>query len=266
MLDQYAGPGHCSERDIFGELAEAMAARGKFILAYLPCELEANTTLHKALGWNTEPDTDQAVFQERYCKIIECWSKRYGKLLKGWWFDGCYTWPVYHQSKVNFEKYFAAARAGNPDALITFNDGCFCINNSKPFRGGFDYFAGEAVMLNKSTGCPIFGFDASKESASPEACIETSYSETMPHLLVSTDAYWKHGFSPAFLGEQVYYFTEPDTLPPGEMEPPMYSAELLQKTIDLYCKNGGAVTFNLGIFPNGLLGEKTVELFAGMKK
>ena len=62
--------------------------------AYLPCEIEGNTTLHEALGWTTEPDTAQEIFQERYCKVIACWARRYGSLLKGWWFDGCYTWSV----------------------------------------------------------------------------------------------------------------------------------------------------------------------------
>ena len=265
-LDKYAGPGHCSERDIFGELAEAMAQRGKFILAYLPCEICDNTSLHKPLGWTTEENTDQALFQERYCEVIACWAERYGKLLKGWWFDGCYPWPIYHQSRVNFEKYSAAVRAGNPDALVTFNDGCFCNKITRPFRGGFDYFAGECVSLDKATGRPIKGFDASGETATLQECIETGFPETLPHLLVSTDAFWKHGFSPKCLGPQKHFFVEPSTLPPGVMEPPVYTAETLKKTVDVYCKNNGAVTFNLGIFPNGLLGEKTVELFSAFAK
>ena len=86
----------------------------------------------------------------------------------------------------------------------------------------------------------------------------------MPHLLVSTDAFWRHGFSPKCLGPQKHHFIESSTLPAGVMEPPLYSVETLKKTIDVYCKNGGAVTFNPGIFPNGLPGPETVELFASI--
>ena len=41
---------------------------------------------------------------------------------------------------------------------------------------------------------------------------------------------------------------------------------MLRRTIDTYCGASGAVTFNLGIFPNGLLGEKSVELFSAIRK
>ena len=122
---------------------------------------------------------------------------------------------------MNFEKYFSAARSGNPEALVTFNDGCFCNKNTRPFRGWFDYFAGEAVSLDKATGRPVKGFDASGEVAAPEECVRTGFRETLPHLLVSTDAFWKHGFSPKCLGSWKHFFVKPSDLPPAEMEPPI---------------------------------------------
>ena len=47
----YAGEGHCPTRDLVGEIAAAVHARGKKFIAYLPCELNANTTLHEGFGW-----------------------------------------------------------------------------------------------------------------------------------------------------------------------------------------------------------------------
>ncbi len=37
VIDRYAGPGRCSRRDLFGEIAAALAKRGKRMIAYLPC-------------------------------------------------------------------------------------------------------------------------------------------------------------------------------------------------------------------------------------
>lgn len=46
VIDRYAGPGRCSRRDLFGEIAAALAKRGKRVIAYLPCEIRGNTALH----------------------------------------------------------------------------------------------------------------------------------------------------------------------------------------------------------------------------
>jgi hypothetical protein len=44
--------------------------------------------------------------------------------VEGWWFDGCY-FPnsMYRSSAPNFETFAAAARAGNPEAIVAFNPG-----------------------------------------------------------------------------------------------------------------------------------------------
>ena len=43
--------------------------------------------------------------------------------------------------------WYAAARAGNPDAVLTFNDGCFCVGNVTPVVPEHDYLSGETEML-----------------------------------------------------------------------------------------------------------------------
>ena len=56
------------------------------------------------------------------------WSRRYGRLVSGWWFDGYKTemkdayLPLKRQ-KHNIDTWIAAVRSGNPDAELAFNAG-----------------------------------------------------------------------------------------------------------------------------------------------
>jgi len=265
VIDRYAGPGHCSCRDLFGEIAEALTQRGKRMIAYLPCEIFCNTMLHRGFRWNAADGTDQRDFQERWCEVIEYWSRQYGKMLSGWWFDGCYDWPCFHHDLLDFELYRQATQAGNPDTLITFNDGCYCIGHPQPFRSGFDYFAGEAVSLEPATGRPLMGpfHNTPVSVCQEEDCVNPGEGLT-PHLLVSIDAFWWHLGPVSVLGEMASQFADPEKLKADEMEPPIYSRETLTHTMEIYCGHGGAVTFNAGIFPNGRLGPRTVELLSAL--
>ena len=84
-----AVPGCCSRRDIMWELAQELEARGIRLIAYLPSEMDAHTELREQFGWDLDLE-DKSVFQERYQKVIREWAERFGTLIDGWWFDGCY--------------------------------------------------------------------------------------------------------------------------------------------------------------------------------
>lgn len=139
-------PGHTSRRDLVLEIAKGVKASGKRFIAYLPAELAAPEELHEAFGWRKD-DPTQAAFQPNYCAFIRAYSQQYGKECDGWWFDGCYEWPVFPNRNLDFAGYVAAARAGNPDAITAFNDGAFCVGKIKPVTPLEDYHAGEIHTL-----------------------------------------------------------------------------------------------------------------------
>jgi hypothetical protein len=139
-------PGHTSRRDLVLEIAKGVKATGKRFIAYLPAELAAPEELHEALGWRKD-DPTQAAFQPNYRAFIRAFSLQYGKDCDGWWFDGCYEWPVFPNRNLDFAGYIAAARAGNPDAITAFNDGAFCVGKIKPVTPLEDYHAGEIHTL-----------------------------------------------------------------------------------------------------------------------
>lgn len=156
------GPSRLSRRDLLGEMADACAAAGIPLIAYLPVHgptayREANEALGftptwDASNWGLKPgsytvrpgvDERMSEAQGNWEAIIREWSLRWGKQVRGWWMDGCYhADKMYrHKDAPNFASFTAALKAGNPDSLVAFNSGVFPM--VKPTSEFDDYTAGE---------------------------------------------------------------------------------------------------------------------------
>jgi hypothetical protein len=70
VIEQLAGKGHCSERDLMLEIANGVRDLGKRFIAYLPCEVAGNVALHQGFAWSTQEGTNQAEFQRRYLAVM----------------------------------------------------------------------------------------------------------------------------------------------------------------------------------------------------
>jgi Alpha-L-fucosidase/F5/8 type C domain len=125
--DRYTNirPSKCSSRDLVSDLYEALNPMGIKLMVYLPAGAPAQDRVAVSkLGWINGADRNQS-FQVKWESVIREWSLRWGKKVKGWWFDGV-QWPneMYGYSQPpNFYSFAAAARAGNPDSIIAFNPG-----------------------------------------------------------------------------------------------------------------------------------------------
>jgi hypothetical protein len=136
-------PSRCSRRDLVAEVAGALQKRGIRLIVYLPAGAPSHDAAAvKALEWSNGPHRNRE-FQLKWEQVIAEWSARWGRKVDGWWFDGCY-WPntLYRTpDPPNFASFAAAARAGNPDAIVAFNPGVIYRTLSlTPFE---DYTAGE---------------------------------------------------------------------------------------------------------------------------
>jgi len=145
FLDRVA-PGHTSERNLVLELAERVQKLGKRFIAYLPAEVAGQSDeIKRAFGWD---ESDQSAFLRNYLEFVRAYATVLGRTCDGWWFDGCYD-PI-HKGAWNWQDWSDAARLGNPDAVIAFNDGAFCVGREKPVSPLQDYHAGEVHMLEES--------------------------------------------------------------------------------------------------------------------
>lgn len=253
-IERYAGPGHCPRRDLAMELAGALKRRGKRFLAYLPTELHCNDTLQQGFGWRPVESREaggamrQEVFQRRWCEVIRCWAERFGRLLDGWWLDGC-GWL-----KIDHAVWREALRAGNPEALIAFSYSGFSGGFTAPKLPDDDYFCGETFMLKD--GLPRV---AGGEGFRPAGASVPGTGGMLWHALVPVDAHWWRGGSAAWSTLDGKRFFDPARLKTGEMEPPMYTDAELLTLFEAFPGQGGAVTLNAGIFLDGSLGEATVD-------
>lgn len=256
VIEELAGPGHCSQRDLAYEIAAGMHRMGRRFIAYLPCEVSANTSLHAGFGWQTQDGGQQTVFQARYTRAVAAWARRFGPLLDGWWYDGCYTWPVFHNAGMDWPLWESASRAGNPRAALAFNDGSFCVGNLGPVYPGQDYLSGEAEMLvdgkiRLGRGLPVQTHIPGAQSAHlPAGC--------QWHALLPVDCFWMHGNPPPDFLPGHPYRAVGSAFASGPMEPPVYPDAVLDGFVRGCLAAGGAVTCNVGIYEDGLLGEETL--------
>jgi len=109
-------PGTGPKRDLIADLADALDKQG----------------LHLMLYYSTGMGIDKPKVAQHSAAVIEEWSKRYGKKVKGWWLDN-------NVGDKDLQKLLAdACRAGNPDSLVAFSPPKMPKRNS-PYE---DYTAG----------------------------------------------------------------------------------------------------------------------------
>jgi hypothetical protein len=235
VLDRLVGSGHASRRDLVLEIARAVHRLGKRFIAYLPAEVNAQSPeIHAGFAWNP---ADQSEFQRRYTRFIREYAARLGSLLDGWWFDGCYTWPAFHNSLYDWPLWCGAARAGNPDAALAFNDGSFCVGIDRPLAPDQDYLSGEVEVLR--TGMLRLGRGEDAPLVLPLTRFVPGTS-CQWHALVPIDCHWAHEA-------------------PGPMEPPRYRDDELFAFVKRCRSVGGAVTLNVGIYQEGHLGAESLS-------
>lgn len=174
-------PSRCSQRDLVADLADALSARGVALMTYLPSSAPCNDrqaieALQCTPPWDPKPlgfrpgtytpqpgvDERLSVFQRHWEGVIREYAQRWGRRVKGWWFDGAYCADrMYrHPDEPNFRSFAAAAKAGHPGCLVAFNPGVrvpvVCHSEYE------DYTAGEVdsafpVSMEINAGYPPLG-------------------------------------------------------------------------------------------------------------
>ncbi|GGD90400.1 alpha-L-fucosidase [Paenibacillus nasutitermitis] len=152
-----------SVRDLPMDLYEALNPYGIKLMLYFPARMPSeDTDIAEALGEPeiVEPTQENNIykhlatqeFQAKWESIIQEWSDRYGSKVAGWWFDGTYNngTPDISQAYTNyslphnFSTFAAAAKHGNPNAIVSFDPG---LGVDLPMTTHADYIAGEQNLL-----------------------------------------------------------------------------------------------------------------------
>ena len=130
--------------------------------------------------------------------------------------------------KIPFEEFFKAAKVGNKDRIICLN--AFYWQEVSPWQ---DYWAGE---VQHPIAPPVNGY------------MENGICPNLPyHVLLTMEKFsWGVGRG-------------------GKIQDPKFTSEELSSYIKACMENGGAITVNLGIYQDGTVGEKALEVMRGVK-
>lgn len=218
-------PSRLSRRDLVADLATALSPYAIPLLVYLPAHAPAMdpqavaglrcTPTWDASCWQLRPGsytvaegTDErlSVFQRNWEAVIREWSLRWGRTVRGWWFDGCYrAEQMYrHADEPNFASFAAAAKAGNAASLVAFNPGVkvpvVCHSEYE------DYTAGEVanafpVHMDSQWGLP------KKADSYWGQPVQRAVAGAQYHLLTFMGPYWSRGL-PRFPAELVVGYTK----------------------------------------------------------
>jgi hypothetical protein len=138
----------CSLRDLPADIIKALKQYGIKFMFYLPGNPPYNNPIATpAFGYTLLKDTPTSQdTQEKLERVIREWSLRYGKDLCGWWFDGMYNNGIMQTRsdmslKYNISTHTLAAKAGNPQSIVTYSNGVeIPIRSNSPYN---DYAGGE---------------------------------------------------------------------------------------------------------------------------
>ncbi|MDE0595592.1 MAG: hypothetical protein OSB65_10135 [Roseibacillus sp.] len=184
----------------------------------------------------SENQAPNPAFLKSWGEVCGEWSKRYGPLVSGWWFDGYKlemkeAYDSLRKEAHNIDTWIAAVRSGNPDAELAFNAGAhpilsLCTNGRlcphQTFTAGenHDFYA----KTKKGKGKPL----TPKNFPAPEGVIW--------HLLLPVSAGWGAGTESRF------------------------ELAILRKHLDTINAEGGTVTLDVPIASNGAMPVAILKL------
>lgn len=185
-----------------------------------------NGPLGFGLPVRTAPSAEEKqAFVVNFNNILSEMGNRYKNKLAGYWFDSWYQ--IFERfPEVPFEKFYKAAKTGNENRIICLNSWIY-----PAITFWQDYWAGEV-------GSPI---------ETPEnGYMKNGPAPSLPyHALLIMEPYWVQQ--------------------KAEMPDPRFNSENLGEYIQGCVSNGGAVTINMGIYQDGTVGEKALQVMREVK-
>jgi hypothetical protein len=165
-------------------------------------------------------------FMKIHTEILQEMGNRYKEKIAGYWFDGWYQ-CFEEYPDVSFEEFFKACKTGYKDRIIALNSWIY--PEVTPWQ---EYWAGEVAGF---VDLPVNGH-----------MVNGPVPELRYQALLIMEPYWVQ--------------QKPDH------PDPRFTASDLSKYIRDCMANGGAVTINMGIFQDGTVGEKALDVMKQVRK
>ncbi len=114
----------CATRDLIQDLIDSLKKYDiPLYLYYTGDGPYADPVCGTRMGYcDRETEYLSLDFVQNWASVMKEYALRYGKDVHGWWIDGCFRYFGYGADEL-FLPYREAALAGNPDAIVAFNNG-----------------------------------------------------------------------------------------------------------------------------------------------
>ena len=123
--------GRTTQRDLLGEMADALHKRGVKLIFYYHYGYDCNHSIDKEwMEASGGYKADKTEFYENFKKVVSEIGDRYGEKLNGWWFDGGQRFYNCHfdnsqgdQGPLSapFKELTLASRSGNSQRVVAYN-------------------------------------------------------------------------------------------------------------------------------------------------
>lgn len=230
-IEKYS-PDRCANRDLVMEIAVALKRENISMIAYLPTEMDGQSEeMRRAYSWDESADKKE--FMRKYSEVLREYGEKFGGLIAGWWFDGCYNAKDkaflrtrdWDNTRFDKENWITTVKAGYKERIFAM---CTGANQMGYVFEEEEYLAGEASGLER--------YPSDLELPGKQW-----------HCLFWLDCPWGH-----------------TTV--GEIEPPKFGDEALIRYVKICLAQKGALTLNIGIYEDGTLAEKTVQQIMKLKE
>lgn len=139
-------PGWTTERDLIGEIADALNARGIKLILYIHVQSMADPTWTN--GHRTVINGTQ--FASTAVKLASEVGSHYGTRVAGYWFDSFPDIETQYPS-FPYERFYQASKVGNPSRLAAVTNWIYPIVTDWQ-----DYWGGEVFVIgNPPSHCPL---------------------------------------------------------------------------------------------------------------
>lgn len=172
------------------------------------------------------PRASEKEFTKAMTDMLKEFGERYGNKVVGYWFDGFYQ-CFEKYPEFPFRDFFKVCKAGNPQRIIALN--AWIYPNVSEWQ---EYWAGETA---DPVALPVNGTNARGAGQGLRY-----------QALLIMEPYWVQQRA--------------------EMPKPKFSAQVLGDYVSGCMKNGGAVTINLGIYQDGSVDPRAVDVLKEVRQ
>ena len=150
----------CATRDLVLDLSAALDKYGlKLGLYWTGDGPRADPQAKKGMGDDGSPPGSNVEFVKRWTSVLQEYAERYGSRVFGWWIDGCYfNAGGYGYTDETLKFYHDAIRAGNPQAVIGFNNAPQpVIASGEPWQAGGETSKWEQMTAGETNSFNSWG-------------------------------------------------------------------------------------------------------------